>query len=309
MLCSQHLRIEGDPGLADSTARARLTLKTEMTTLTLLPDLGGSTGGLTYKQQDVLRPLPVDADDSPLQTGGFPLFPFSGRISDGRFVWNGRAVTLAPNFLPEPHAIHGQAWLAPWQVADLGEDHARLVFDYSPGEWPWAYRAEQAFRLREDGLDVELSLTNKGQEAMPAGVGWHPYFPRMNARVKVPVDRIWMSDDSMIPDRLDVPPAGFDLSDWRVVDTLDLDNAFTVSDRISCIEWPGRKLRVEMVTDAMLGHVVVYTPQGQDYFCVEPVSHAPDAVNSRHPADLTGLQSLAPGETLSAQISLTIRET
>ena len=93
-----------------------------------------------------------------------------------------------------------------------------------------------------------------------------------------------------------------------MVDELDLDNAFTVSDRISCIEWPSRNLRVEMVSDAELGHMVIYTPKQQEFFCVEPVSHAPDAVNSQHPAELTGLHSLEPGETLSAQISLTIRE-
>jgi|TARA_R110001583_G_scaffold61965_1_gene182557 aldose 1-epimerase len=294
--------------LADSTALSRLILETKAMKLTLLPDLGGSVGGLTYKTQDILRPFARTADESPLQTGGFPLFPFSGRISEGRFVWNGHAVSLAPNFLPEPHAIHGQAWHAAWQVAEHGSDHARLVFDYRPGDWPWAYRAEQDFTLREDGLDLTLRLTNQSEDPMPAGLGWHPYFPRMDARVTVPVDRVWTSDEGMIPDRLDVPAAGADVSDWRVVDELDLDNAFTVSDRLSCIEWPSRNLRVEMVSDAVLGHMVIYTPKGQDFFCVEPVSHAPDAVNSQHPAELTGLHSLAPGETLSARISLTIRE-
>lgn len=294
--------------MADSTALSRLILETKAMKLTLLPDLGGSVGGLTYKTQDILRPFARTADESPLQTGGFPLFPFSGRISEGRFVWNGHAVSLAPNFLPEPHAIHGQAWHAAWQVAEHGSNHARLVFDYRPGDWPWAYRAEQDFTLREDGLDLTLRLTNQSEDPMPAGLGWHPYFPRMDARVTVPVDRVWTSDEGMIPDRLDVPAAGADVSDWRVVDELDLDNAFTVSDRLSCIEWPSRNLRVEMVSDAVLGHMVIYTPKGQDFFCVEPVSHAPDAVNSQHPAELTGLHSLAPGETLSARISLTIRE-
>ena len=294
--------------MADSTALSRLILETKAMKLTLLPDLGGSVGGLTYMAQDILRPFARTADESPLQTAGFPLFPFSGRISEGRFAWNGRDVSLAPNFLPEPHAIHGQAWHAAWQVAEHGSNHARLVFDYRPEDWPWAYRAEQDFRLRDDGLDLMLRLTNHGDDSMPAGLGWHPYFPRLDARVKVPVDRVWMSDEGMIPDRLVMPAAGADLSDWRMVDELDLDNAFTVSDQISCIEWPGRNLRVEMVSDAELGHMVIYTPKQEEFFCVEPVSHAPDAVNSQHPAELTGLHSLEPGETLSAQISLTIRE-
>jgi aldose 1-epimerase len=294
--------------LTDSSALTRLVLETNGMRLTLLPGLGGCVGSLTHKGQDILRPLAHNAEKSPLQTGGFPLFPFSGRISDGKFAWNGREITLAPNFLPEAHVIHGQAWHAPWTIAEHSADHAQLVFDYTPGDWPWAYRAEQDFVLRDNGLDVTLRLTNQGNEIMPAGFGWHPYFPRMDARVRVPIDRVWMSDEGMIPDRLDAPPASADLTDWRVVDELDLDNAFTVSDRISCIEWPSRCLRVEMVSDPLLGHMVVYTPAGQDFFCVEPVSHAPDAVNSEHPTDLTGLRSLAPGQSLSARISLTIRD-
>ena len=114
--------------MADSTALSRLILETKAMKLTLLPDLGGSVGGLTYMAQDILRPFARTADESPLQTAGFPLFPFSGRISEGRFAWNGRDVSLAPNFLPEPHAIHGQAWHA-------GPGTKHLTVDGSVPSW------------------------------------------------------------------------------------------------------------------------------------------------------------------------------
>lgn len=292
--------------MADSSALAQLLLENGPLKLTLLPDLGGSVGALTYQGEDVLRPLSSGADLSPLQSGGFPLFPFSGRISAARFAWHDRDVALEPNFPPEAHAIHGQAWQAAWTVAERSATEARLIFDYAPGRWPWPYRAEQDFRLLEDGLELTLSLTNHSDELMPAGLGWHPYFPRQDARVKVAVDRIWKAEAGMIPDQLLAPSAEEDLTNWRVVDTLDLDNAFTVSAPDAAMDWPGRRLRVRMTSDAALGHVVVYAPPGQDFFCVEPVSHAPDAVNSQHPADVTGLKSLSPGETFSAKIFLKI---
>ena len=105
--------------MADSTSHEKLTLESDTLVLTLLPDLGGSVGNLTYRGIDVLRPFDEAGVESPLHTGGFPLFPFSGRISDARFDWNGRAVSLTPNFLPEPHAIHGQSWLDRWQIVDM----------------------------------------------------------------------------------------------------------------------------------------------------------------------------------------------
>ena len=292
--------------MADSPALAQLLLENGPLTLTLLPGLGGSVGALRHNGEDVLRPLPPDAEPSPLETAGFPLFPFSGRISDGSFTWQDRRVALQPNFLPETHAIHGQAWLSAWRVADSDASRARLVFEYERGDWPWRYRAEQDFRLLEDGLELTLSLTNESDELMPAGFGWHPYFPRQDARVKVAVDRIWKAETGMIPDQLAQPTPAEDLRDWRVVDQLDLDNAYTVATPDAEMEWPGRRLRVDMTSDPALGHVVVYAPPGRDFFCVEPVSHAPDAVNNKHPADVTGLKTLSPGETLSAKISLKI---
>jgi aldose 1-epimerase len=46
---------------------------------------------------------------------------------------------------------------------------------------------------------------------------------------------------------------------------------------------------------------VVYSPAGEDFFCVEPVSHCTDAFNlaAQGRAD-TGMLTLHPGASLSA---------
>jgi aldose 1-epimerase len=53
-----------------------------------------------------------------------------------------------------------------------------------------------------------------------------------------------------------------------------------------------------------LRHLQVYTPPGQDFFCVEPVSHMPDAIN--HPGH--PMRVLAPGESFTAEIALHVRQ-
>jgi aldose 1-epimerase len=55
------------------------------------------------------------------------------------------------------------------------------------------------------------------------------------------------------------------------------------------------------------GHTVIYTPQAHDFFCVEPVSHMPNAVNRPEPADITGLRSLAPGEAMALECRFEVR--
>ena len=275
--------------------------------LVLIPVLGGSVRSFSWNGQDILFPA-AKTPSSPLETAAFPLFPFSGRINEGRFTWNGRAVSLIPNFPPETHAIHGQAWRAPWQVEAVSGHTARLTYTHRPDSWPWAYRAVQEFTLSDTGLTLRLELRNLSEEDMPAGLGWHPYFPRGDAHLSANVSGIWVSDAGMIPDRVASLGPGTDLRTSVRVDTLHLDNAFVAQPADASIVWPGASRTAAIRSSGALAHLVVYVPEGQDFFCVEPVSHAPDAVNSEHGWAKTGLHSLPPGETLTAIIDLTVRQ-
>jgi aldose 1-epimerase len=66
------------------------------------------------------------------------------------------------------------------------------------------------------------------------------------------------------------------------------------------IDWPARGLGLTITPSQELTTTVVFTPERQDYFCVEPVSHATDAIN-RAPETMLWLE---PGET--AEVSMTI---
>jgi len=52
---------------------------------------------------------------------------------------------------------------------------------------------------------------------------------------------------------------------------------------------------------------VVYTPAKRDFFCVEPVSHAPDAVNNVNAGRTdTGFRVIQQGETMRVAIGFVI---
>jgi len=274
--------------------------------LVLIPSLGGSVRSFTLDGRNILFPASKQKPPSPLETAGFPLFPFSGRIKDGAFSWKGRPVQLEANFAPEPHAIHGQAWLAAWTVESITADQARLSFDYQPNDWPWPYRAVQHFELTGDGLKLTLTLENLSEEEMPAGLGWHPYFPRGDAELSANVSSIWVADHGEIPDRQAALGKGTDIRTARPVNALHLDNAFVARPANADIVWPSSGLHVSIRSTPEFGHLVVYIPEGMDFFCVEPVSHAPDAINSPHEQEVTGLQRLAPGDILEACIYLKV---
>ena len=275
--------------------------------LVLAPKQGGCVSAFRWKGHDILRPLGVPHDRAaPTDYAAFPLFPFSGRIENARFTFEGTAHALTPNFAPEPHAIHGNAWQSSWHAKDASENSVRLVFEHDGPDWPWAYRAEQVFTLTNNGLIAELVLTNLSEQNMPGGIGWHPYFPRGDAILTADVSAVWLSGADMIPAAPQPLTAETDLNQLRNVDQLRLDNAFSAGAQGSKIHWPEESLSVVMTASDTLRHLVVFTPQGEDFFCVEPVSHSPNAINNDQPQSVTGLQILKPGESLSGTISLLV---
>src|SRR3990170_1598730 len=147
--------------------------------LSLNPSIGGSISALEWIEGDRRVPVLRKCNSCPenvLEAASFPLVPYVNRIRGGRFDFRGREVTLAPNMAGDPSPLHGQGWLASWQVESESSSETVLSFRHSPGEWPWEYRAEQHFELDEAGLSLRLICRNLSDEPMPCGLGQHPYF-------------------------------------------------------------------------------------------------------------------------------------
>ena len=273
----------------------------------LMPGTGGCIarfaaahdGGL----QQMLRPLPAGfATPDPLDMACYPLVPFSGRITNGRFAFAGRTVQLPPDDICPPHAIHGRGWRAGWEVAEQSRTQARLRFAHDGGDrhwtWPWSFEAGQLFALDEAGLTVTMHLTNRSAEAMPAGLGLHPFFEaRATARLTAHLPRVWESDAQGIPTGIVATPEKWRFDEPRAMKRVEVDHCFSGGDGHFRIDWEDRPfaLRIE---SAGAPHAIVFAPPGEDFFCAEPVSHAPDAVNRPEPESVTGLVVLAPGETM-----------
>lgn len=275
--------------------------------LVLAPDQGGCVSAFRWKGHDILRPLgDQNGEAAPTDFAAFPLFPFSGRIENARFSFKNNDYALTPNFPPEPHAIHGNAWLSRWELLEQSNHSAHFFFEHDGSDWPWNFRAEQGFALTRNGLRVDLMLTNLSDSAMPGGIGWHPYFPRDNATLEADVSAVWLSGEDMIPAAPEPLTDATDLTHPRLVDQLRLDNAFSAGIRGAQIRWQDQSRSVTMTSSEVLRHLVVFTPEGEDFFCVEPVSHSPNAVNSDQMPGVTGLQVLEPGESLTASISLLV---
>jgi aldose 1-epimerase len=295
------------------TGTGRIALDWGALQLTLHPDAGGSVAGLRWRGRPVLRCSPPRTCDAgePLTLAGFPLVPFASRIAANRFAWPSpaspralpgeavRQIHLAPNLPGEALAIHGQSWRAPWKAERTSAGGYRLVYEHRPDSWPWRYRAEQTFSPTANGFDLRLRLINTDRTAMPGGIGWHPYFHRGDARLTATVaGRIRGAGDP--PGARRIPHAPLEAAG---VDALDLDHGFYGWDGIAALEWPGAGLRLTLNAEAPLDFLILYTPPGADHFCVEPVSHLPDAANWQDGLP-NGWRAIEPGDALEGIIRL-----
>jgi aldose 1-epimerase len=274
--------------------------------LDLCPRWGGAIAAFHKGVRALLRPASGTflRRGDPRLAACFPLVPFSNRIADGRFRFRGRIYELAKNFPPEPHAIHGQGWQNPWVVAAASADRAELTFRHGVSGTPFDYRARQIFTLRENGLEVALEVTNAGHGPMPAGIGLHPYFPRTEGvTLRARLDHVWLPDERKIPQQRVPLPAAWDFARGLPLAQLDLDHCFGGWDGRAELHWPETDLTLVIETTPPLGHLVIYVPPGQDFFCIEPVSHVNDGFNLvERGVEGTGVRVLAPGQTLAGSI-------
>jgi aldose 1-epimerase len=267
--------------------------------LALRPDLGGSIAGLWHGEEPVLRSTePAELARARL-SACYPLIPYSNRLGFRRFRWHGRDHTTLANFDHSPHSVHGVGWTQPWTVCAQAPGTIELGLEHTAdGHWPFDFSARQVFTLDEQGLHVALTLINRAHEAVPAGLGWHPYFPkRQRSRLHAELTDRWESDPGTeLPTRR-VPQPGIDSE----VSYLSFDHCFE--------GWQGaarlRDERLSLRLTSSLSYLVVYTPADKSYYCVEPVSHVSNAIHMADPA-AHGLRTLQPGQALQAWMRLDV---
>ncbi|PHY18213.1 aldose 1-epimerase [Caulobacter sp. BP25] len=263
--------------------------------LTFLPQVGGAVASFTVGGRDVLRAAASDTVDA-LAAASFPLVPFCNRIPHGRFVFDGREVVLPPNLPGHPHALHGQGWRAAWAVERAEDGEALLSYEHPSDVWPWAYRAEQRFVLKERGFRAELTVINTGEAAMPAGLGFHPYFPRRPGETLTAAnDGVWLIDTDVLPTVHHPGPWEADWTAGALVEGHGLiDHCYTGWDQRAVLRAPGQPDTV-ITASPECRWLHVYVPPGADFLCVEPCASRPNPFGDGD----TGMVVLQPGERRS----------
>jgi len=265
--------------------------------------------------------------------GGAILLPYANRIRgkpspDGKTITAivaGRSVVLPANWSSgkpgaEKHAIHGLMLKSKFQ--DLKEKHTDDAFGVSAvlhagnfgGHWFSQTDVTVETRLADDSVEMSVTAKNVGQQTLPMGIGWHPYFAlpsgdRKQVRLHIPSDtRAVMNnyDDTFVTgQRVAVrgTPYDFDAPEGRALGDQYLDDSFSALERrpdgstISEIIDPAAKYGLRLITESSdIRAIQVYAPPAKNFVAIEPQFNFPDPYNRGWGRVNTGMVLLEPGQ-------------
>ncbi len=298
---------------------AEVMLENDQLRLAVDPQQGVNVlGFFVRRDQGWLTVMPdVRGGKSDLKASSFVLIPYSNRIEKGHFTFQGQPYQLANG---ERHASHGDVRGRAWQVATVTATAIHCTFDsrtYADANWPWPFTATLQYSIREDTLFSRLTVTNEGDSPMPAGLGWHPYYNRTLSRAGEPVLLHFRAplvypdaNDNRIPSGPVQPLApNQDFSTERELTPANfIDACFYGYEGNGAITWPESNVKLTYTCSPHCHHLIIFNP-AKPYFAVEPVTNANNGVNLYAQGDPTsGIQVLAPGETLEATFAVSAHE-
>ena len=281
-----------------------VTLSDGVGEATIVPDLGAGVASydllIEGRREALFRPCRKPLEAQPFDLALNLLVPWSNKISGGGFVFGGEFYRLEPNLPGEPFPIHGNAFSCPWKIESRAPTKVMLSLD-SIGPGPFCYAARVTYEIRGGGLSVRLGARNTGRNALPFGLGLHPWLP------KTPQTLLQAKSERVVLENRDHLPAGEldirDREDWNFETPKRLpeawiNNAFLEWDGRARILWPDRGISLDASAEPPLTTYILYSPAfDADFFCFEPVTHPVDAHNL--PDGPNGLIVLQPEQEVS----------
>ena len=142
-------------------------LKNNWFELTFFPEYGCIWQSLRISLEgvwiDLLKPLFVDMP--PFHFGSYIMAPWSNRIAQGVFQFEGKRYELRKNF-PGDTAIHGDVRSRLWQIRSANQEEFQASLDsrwFPDFNFPFPLVFDHALQLRKSILRMNLSVQNIGK--------------------------------------------------------------------------------------------------------------------------------------------------
>jgi len=235
------------------------------------------------------------------------LFPFPNRLKDGQYHFEDRSYQFPINEVEVNNQLHGMLFNAPFKVTDTRESDLEasitLAHEYSGilPYYPFPFVFEVTYRYYLSGFSVKFQVKNTGQERLPFGIGWHPYFQIDGIGVN---DYVFSSGDLeeiALDQRTSIPTGERKLIPNPVLalNKHKQDNAYQLKGETTYSLKGPDALRVSFRASDSLSYLQLFTPDGGETIAIEPMTCNVNAFNNQE-----GLLTLEPGDSFDCEVKI-----
>lgn len=290
-----------------------ITLSAGPLSARIAPEAGGIVAGLDWRRPDghihKLLHSPqgaIPSTGAPNMFGSWAMVPFANRAFGGVVDDGERRFTVPDNNAYGGGNIHGFGWQSAWDILGQTASHTVLEHRRTTGSDPYRYRATQEVSLHQAGVTIEIAVTNEADQALPYGLGHHPWFPcAPDTTLGMTATGALVFGDAFRATGSQSLPDGGPYAEKPVFATgRETAWSFLGWDGSARIETPSSGLAITLTASETLHCPVVWAPAGADFLCVEPQSHAIGSPSEKAARAVAPLTRLEPGGTLSGWLRI-----
>ena len=140
------------------------------------------------------------------------LAPWSNRIRDGRYTWDGEEYDLGPDPSGRREGLHGLVEITGFEMKEQNDHRLKLCKTLQDDGYPQPLRVCLTYELGHDvdrdgrdtwSLTHTTRCTNWGDSSAPVGLGWNPHIlwhgDREGATIDMPAGTVVRTTDDLIP--------------------------------------------------------------------------------------------------------------
>lgn len=266
--------------------------------------------------------IEFDADGVRENFYGTPLlYPTPNRVLDGKFNYNGKEYLQMKN--GKLVTLHGLLHNEPFQGVKISKTvdsiSVSAYVDFEEKKhlfeaFPFKHRLNVKYTLDKSGVRFDYDIENREtDQSIPFGIAIHPNFMRIDGDdqtvIKAPFEYTYKTTEDLIPTgELLTVEGGTDLTDYVAVGTLDLDTVFTgnKNNEAATFKYSKSGLKITLESSDDFSHIVIYTPKGKHFFCMENQTCATNAHNlhDQGKVDISGLKFVEPQSKFEGYVQI-----
>lgn len=280
-------------------------------------DAGANCISLRNAEYDAIllrEPIDLGRQDNPFLYGMPILFPVN-RISNGRFVFEGREYSFHVNEEKTGCHLHGTLYKSAFSLKEA--DESKAIFTYHAYEaqpyhgFPHEFEVCIEYELTENGLRQTVRIKNLSSENMPVMLGFHTTFNALfteqsrpeNIFVRVPIAEEYERNmENYLPTgkipELDSVSRSLESGQFNPFLT-PVSRHYRGASKNMVIYDAGRDLSLIYENDDKYPFRLIYNGNADGYICLEPQTCIVNSPNAPFSREFGGFDWLPSGKSKS----------